>query len=275
MEYIHTEFVKRQQARKDSPIVVDVSATGRHADLVFVITEIENYDPNYDHLGEWVVSADEWTINRKSGVLYGKFIDEKLTMEIDPPASDRYTEQEEEAYERLLLERAVELGILLNDPHTATSYYTDYSGDSNKRIAVLWVEGYQIIQTGHKAYPDRNAYEYFQPEYLRSGPNLEVDPESIEHGIEDWLRMERMEQGWWYLALMQGILYFRGYEVGSVTMDWDSDYVWDHKDEIAKAMLADLDIDTKSLERRITELEDEIAALVNFSPDLLKDGAGK
>src|SRR5574340_611158 len=79
MEYIHADFVKRQQARKDSPIVVDVSATGRHADLVFVITEIENYDPNYDHLGEWVVSADEWTVNRRRGVLYGKRREDTFT----------------------------------------------------------------------------------------------------------------------------------------------------------------------------------------------------
>ena len=273
MEYIHADFVKKMQKGKGDPIVVDVSATHKHADLVFVIREIENFDPNYDYLGQWVKEAGEWTVNRKRGVLYGERFEKTYEININEDDTLFFDgdEIEEETVEIALWEIAKNEGLDTDDPNLDGTLKID----EDEMKGYLHVVGYETTKLDHHAFVDRGEYEYFRPEYLYGGPNLEIDPQSIEKGIEDWWAMERQVQGYWYLAMLEGTLYFRGYEVGSVTMDWDSDYVWKHKHEIAKTMYDELDIDMKLLDARVHELEDEIAALTNFSPDLLKEGAGK
>lgn len=251
MSYNHQAFVKGMQ--HSNATVVDLGD-----DLVMVIKETEAYDADYSYLGEWTNQVCEGVINRRWGALYGAYHDEVYRMPMGM-ATGAACEQE-------LLKQAEKDGWSWSDEHTVTDFSTETEDDidgNEVEYMVLGIEGYKILARVAGRFVDRNSYEYFQP--MHTSGNPPYDAEQIKYAMQDWKRMESMNDDEWSLADYVATLYYRGVEVAENIYQYENDMP---TKEIVGCVLYDYDLDISKVMDEIEELEMELDVLRAFNPGI-------
>lgn len=267
MVYNHSEFIERQENTSATGATYRREVQDLGNNLVLVARYIFDNDTEPDYLGEFTDRATEWTIDRKHGVLYGAYLEKQYTVTAPDSVSAETA--------LLALAKADQL-----DPDLCHDWHID---DLEDNTYTLFIDGYQIARRDLSHTYTYHSYRYFSPSDSYTPPgsvdHWDLDAESrfadvvkeygslenadIAYMIQDWERVESLNnQGWCYLGI-ESTLYASGIALGSdslwgIESDSDDKYFQEIITEQIDTIKAEF---TSKQEKRIAELYAQIATL--------------
>jgi hypothetical protein len=199
MAYKHEDFIDKLEGQGMPSPIYEREVRDLGSNTVAEIEFMYDQDADFSHYGEFVGKFEDWTVDRREGILYGAFQEKEY----------RYKTRSEKLAQERAANRARKDGFQLDESSEhAAEVYTDQDGE----YFTVTYTGYKIVRDDLYTYYERNSYRYFKPGSNYCPPK---DEEEIGYILEDHKRMEYNVRGDWSPVGIVINLYYKGMESGT------------------------------------------------------------